>query len=74
MLEAQFFGYIEIEQFRARRGELEALANHLRADEKPGCNIVDAQALVMQVLESPELIERMQRLGYASSVLLARRR
>ena len=74
LVERQFPGDIKIEQFGTCRGEFETLTHDLRADEKPGRDVVDAQTLLVQVLESPELIERMQRLGYASSVLLARRR
>ena len=64
LVERQFLGDIEIEQFGARRGEFETLTHDLRADEKPRRDVVDAQTLLMQVLESPELIERMQRLAH----------
>ena len=64
LVERQFLGDIEIEQFGTRCGEFETLTHDLRADEKPRRDVVDAQALLMQVLEGPELIERMQRLAH----------
>ncbi len=64
LVERQLFRDIEIEQFLARRREFQALADDLRRDEETGGDLVDGHALVMQGLERPELVERVQGLTH----------
>ena len=65
---------IEVEQLWRDGSEPQPLLDDGDADEKAARDVLLALALLAQRLKGPELIERMQGLGYASSVLLARRR
>ena len=59
---------VEVEQLRADRDELEALAHDSRRDEEPCCNLLVSQPVfVPERLEGPELIERVQ--GFPHRVL-----
>src|SRR5208282_3190309 len=62
---------IDVEEHRRDGGEAQPLLHHGRRHEEAGGDLLLAQALVAQGLEGAELVEGMQRLGYASSVLLA---
>ena len=64
LLERHFLGDVKIEQLLARRREFQALAHHLCANEKSRGDVVDAQSLLVQVLEGPKLIKRVQRLAH----------
>ncbi|MFZ3181126.1 MAG: hypothetical protein WA156_13170, partial [Methylocystis silviterrae] len=64
LLEAQFFGDVKVEQLLARRCEFQSLSHHRRANEKPRGDLINRDALILQILERPKLIERMQRLPH----------
>ena len=51
---------VDVEEFRGDCREFQPLLHNGRADEEPGSNILFAQALLPQGLESTKLVERMQ--------------
>ena len=58
---------VDVEEFRGDCREFQPLLHNGRADEEPGSNILFAQALLPQGLESTKLVERMQ--GLAVDIL-----
>ncbi|WP_247391987.1 hypothetical protein [Bradyrhizobium sp. 35] len=62
---------IDVEQRGRNRGESQALLHHVDRGEEAGGDVLFGLALLAQSLERAELVERVQRLGYASTVLLA---
>ena len=54
---------VDVEEFRRDCCELQPLLHNGRAHEEPGGDILFAQALCPQGLESTKLIKRMQRLA-----------
>ena len=58
---------VDLEEFFGNRGELEPLLDDSRADEEPGSDLLFAQPLVAQGLESAKLVERVQ--GNALDIL-----
>jgi len=60
------------EQLLGDGGEAQTLLHHVDRGEEGRGDVLLGLPLLAQGLESAELVERMERLGYASSVLLAR--
>jgi hypothetical protein len=72
LLEAHFAVPVRLDQARRHGTEPQSLPHDMRRNTKPGGDFFRAQtALVRQLLKGLELVSRVQRLGYASSVLLA---
>jgi hypothetical protein len=64
------FGIDLVQLWRHRR-QPQPLLHDCRCYEMPGGNVFLGQPAVTQGLKGSELVEGMQRLGYASTVLLA---
>jgi hypothetical protein len=52
---------IDVEQLRRDGGQLEPLLHHLNADEEGGSDLLLAPALLAQIAEGAELVERVER-------------
>jgi hypothetical protein len=58
---------VDVEEFRRDRGKLQPLFHNGRTHKEPGSDVLFAQALFPQGLESTKLVERMQ--GLAVDIL-----
>jgi len=64
LIEGDFVTFVSLKEQGACLGETEALFHHMRADIEGGGDCFFALPFVAKSRESPELIERMQRLAF----------